>query len=71
MRLELSAECLVRAFSCAPPPELVDGRVSQRSVEPRNDGFVCRRLLRSCNHLRECILQDVLGERAVTDPRSR
>jgi hypothetical protein len=68
VRLELTSERLVRAIGCAAAAELIDDRISQGAVEPRDDGFVSRRLPGSCGHLGECILEDVLGQCAVAHP---
>jgi hypothetical protein len=67
MGFELTREGLVRAIGRATTPELINRGVPQGAIEPRNDGFVGRHLLRSGHHLRERLLQDVLGQRAVSD----
>ena len=67
MRFKLTCEGLVRTISSSTTPKLIDRGVPQRAVEPRDDGFVRGRLLRSRDHLRKRFLQDVLGQRAVSD----
>jgi hypothetical protein len=47
MRFELARERLVRPVSGASPPEVIDGGIAERAVEPRNNALVRRRLLRA------------------------
>jgi hypothetical protein len=64
---KLTCEGLVRTISSSTTPKLVDRRVPQRAVEPRDDGLVRGCLLRSRDYLRKPFLQNVLGQRAVSD----
>lgn len=67
VRFEFARERFVCAVGCSPPPELIDGRVPQRSVKPRHDSFVRWRLFRARDHSRERVLEDVFGQRAIAD----
>ena len=47
------------------PAELIDSRVAKRAVEPRDKGFVRRRLFGPRDHLRERILKNFFSQRTV------
>ena len=49
------------------PPELIDGRILQRSIEPGDNRLISRRLLGSGAELGERLLQNVLGDGAIAD----
>jgi hypothetical protein len=65
---QLARERLVGSVSRAAASTLIDRGVSEVAIEPRNDGFVWWRLLRSRDDLRNGILEDVFCKCAVTDP---
>ena len=54
-----------------PPPKLIDSGVTQSSIEPGNNPFVTRHEFRTVDDLCKGILQDVLGQVAVTDLSSQ
>ena len=66
-RFELTGERLVRAVGCSAPSKLIDGRVPQRAIEPRDDPFVLWCLLRVCHHLRKGVLQNILAQHTIAD----
>src|SRR5688500_3866296 len=65
---ELPGKRLDRSACRAPAAKLVDGRVSQRTVEPWHDAFVRGGLLRTLGNLCKRVLQDVFRQFAVADP---
>ena len=67
MCLEFAGEGFVRPLRRSSPPELIDGGVPEHPVEPRDDRFIVRRVVRPRDHFGERILEDVFGERAVPD----
>ena len=67
MRFEFARECLVRAVSRSAAPELIDRRIAQRAVKPRDDSFIRRRLLRACDHFCKGILENVFCESTIAD----
>ena len=67
VRLELTREGLDRAACRLAPSKAINGCIPEGSVEPRNESFTGRRLIRPIHHLDEGILQDVLSQLAVAD----
>jgi hypothetical protein len=49
------------------PAKLINCRVPERSIEPRHDTFVGRRLLGTFDELGEGLLQDVFRQGAVAN----
>ena len=67
MCLEFTSTGLVRAVRSATPTKLIDGRVPESAVKPRNHAVVSGRPLGPRDDLRESVLQDVLGQSAISD----
>lgn len=64
---ELPRKCFERAISCSATTVLVDGRVSQDSIEPRHESLVAGPVLRPGDDFRKRVLQDVLRDAAIAD----
>lgn len=67
LRLKFACEGFDRSIGSTPPPDLVDGGVPERSIEPGNDAFAFRHTHWARERAHKRVLQDVLGNHAVAD----